>query len=149
MTMQRRGFTLLETVTSLAILSSLAVVGTELLRTSLRVTHEAVAAQEMAARLSSAAGSLREDVWNAKAFSSNDNQSLHINPPQGSQINWSIDAGDLVREEGTEQRRWHGIGADSLFEIDGPSIILRSRNHDNREQMRLVSQLQLASREDR
>jgi prepilin-type N-terminal cleavage/methylation domain-containing protein len=143
-----RGFNLLETTASLVILSSLAVLGTQLLRTSLRVTGESVNAQETAVRLTSAVGQLRADVWNARAFSSNDDQSLHIEPPQGSPIEWSMDSANLIRVQGSERRRWMGVASNTLFQIDGPSVLLRSKSHGDQEQLRLVSQLQLASRGD-
>ena len=144
MTANRRGFTLIETVVSLIILANLAVLGTELLRTSFRVMNQSVASQELVTRLNSAIGQLRVDAWNAKSFSSTNDQSLHIETGQGAAVDWSVDAGDLIRRAANGQRRWIGVGSDSLFQTNGPSAVFCSKSHVEGEQIRLVSQLQLA-----
>jgi hypothetical protein len=147
MTARRHGFALIDIITSLAVLGSLAVVGTQLFRTGLRLSQESVAAEESTIRMCSAIGAFRADVWNAKELGSKDSHSLQIAGADGNSMDWIIDGNDLVRSENGLQRRWIGVGEGCAFEADGPSVILRSVIRGETAQLRVVSQLQLARRE--
>jgi hypothetical protein len=144
---RRPGFALIDVVTSLAVLGSLAIIGTRLFQTGLRLTHQSVAAEETTIRFRSAVGSLRADIWNAKEFTLRESHLLHVVGASGNSVDWTIGGNDLVRSENGEQRRWAGVAEGCAFEVDGFSVVLDSVIRGETAQLRLISQFQLASQE--
>jgi prepilin-type N-terminal cleavage/methylation domain-containing protein len=145
--MKRRGFSLIEVLCWLMLLSAAALIGTRLFTSLMRVFREAPAQQEAMIRFDSAIQTLREDVTASAVFANGaDGKILLTSGYQpGNSIAWSIDGDDLLRKTGDDVRRWIGAGKNTAMSIDGPCIVLHL-NGKYPEEIRLLSHIQLAGR---
>lgn len=93
----RHGFTLLELVIYLAILSTLSLLTTQVFRATVYNWRETAARHADQARFDSALRRLRADVWSASEMELKGPGRLVLHFPAGPEVTWTAEVGRLTR----------------------------------------------------
>ncbi|MBV8782177.1 MAG: type II secretion system protein [Phycisphaerae bacterium] len=123
--MTRRGFTILEILSTVIVIGIVAGFGTRVLTFSLRSAHDAGQLQDAMMRFDSAMNALRDDVQNADHWSVTDSTITFDD-----RIIWQDSADGLRRTEAGHLRVWTGVQL--AFASNPAGVELRSRegNHE-------------------
>ncbi len=145
--MRRRGFTIIEVLVWIVLLTAAVLMGMRLFVSLMRTFREAPAQQEAMMRFDSAVRTLRDDVAGSGVFVMGPDERLMLSDGYRLEhsVAWYQDGDDLVRRQGDEIRRWNGIGQQVSLSIDGPCIVARVHGRGD-ETIRIMSQVQLAGR---
>jgi len=120
-----QGFTLLEVMLSLILMTMFAAVGTRLFTESMRIWKQSSDRQDDLARFDQAIAMFRADVWKATSLESNSSSQLICRSSADHQVKWSVaDDGSLLRTEsnGSEtpaERSWTGMGRGVTLTVKG------------------------------
>jgi hypothetical protein len=111
---------------TIGLLAAFVVVADRVFRLSLVTVNKATAGQEDALRLERAIDALRADVWtSAKVEPAADGAWLKVSSDKGDGIEWKDEGADLVRSQGSEERRWPGVAV--RFRVEN-GVVVVSRN---------------------
>ncbi|HEY8668604.1 MAG TPA: prepilin-type N-terminal cleavage/methylation domain-containing protein [Tepidisphaeraceae bacterium] len=143
---RQRGFTLIEMLATLVLLTAFALIGARLFTAAMRLIHSAQAGHTAMMQSESALRRLRADAWAATKIEAGP-QSVTITRMDGSVVQWKAQQAALSRAvEGNEERaiHWQDAGAPLQFISDGRSLVVQSRDeHKQLVREKMVSQLAL------
>jgi prepilin-type N-terminal cleavage/methylation domain-containing protein len=119
-----RGFTLLEMIVVLGLLTIAAAVAVPIARWSVLAVHQAETAEDAARRVDTAVDALRRDVWCAGRVISPSPGMLALTRADGHQIIWeSVGDGAWRRTESSfPSQEWTGLPSGISFSMDGPTV---------------------------
>jgi prepilin-type N-terminal cleavage/methylation domain-containing protein len=148
---RRTGYTLLEVIIALGLLSAFAGAAGRLFVATINTTHESAQAQQTIAAMESMAICLRADAWDAGDFAVKDPQNVALSLSGNRRVSWSIHDGAVTRtESGTgsdsTQRRWENLPAMEFASANGRALHLQSPGSKDVQpmEMTLVSQRLIA-----
>jgi hypothetical protein len=144
----RAGFTLMEMMLSLILLTAAFGLGVELMRSMMRVWNDTAQVSSRENRLDSALFRLRKDVWNSQGFNVNDPSSVELSTADGGKINWHIESDGAIKRTGGSDaaQTWDSTAGGWHFEKDENSLIVIDDKSQNQIPLRLPSQIILATR---
>lgn len=123
---RRRGLFIINMLMTIGLLAAFVVVADRVFRLSLTTVNNATAGQEEALRQERAVEALRADVWGAaKVEPAADGTAVKIGSDHGEGIEWKNEGADVVRSQGTDERRWPGVGVGFRMEN---GVVVVSRN---------------------
>ncbi len=145
------GFTMIEMLALLILISAAAVLTTRLFVATTKLSDRAVQAHTDAAKIDAVVRALRADVWGAADLWAPDSHSLTLRNGAVT-VHWTIadSDGTLVRNETrdgrNDERRWPAAAPKSTFQVDGSLVRLAIPDSKRARggQVHLASQLRLA-----
>lgn len=166
----RPGLILIEMLFVVGLLAIFALVATQVLATSLRVSGQIERTQARVSQFDQAMALLRSDVWRAASVEA-DGRSATVHWPDGRSVVWSASAdGTIVRVEGPAPAagavpaarpmgaatmpsapvlpaRWEAVAPGVRFDADGGALrVSVPREGEMFDRLTLVSQIDLAGR---
>ena len=148
----RRGFSLVELLTVLVLLTAFALISARFFTATIKTTREARAAETAMLRFDQVVEALRRDVWSSRKIAEDPSGTEVQLQVADRTVRWRMRAedGDLVRQvddrsEGTPQRRWVDLPFTLQFRGEEPALVItvQPRGDSRAEQMHLVSQVLL------
>ena len=120
----RRGFTLIEMLSTVVLLSIFLLLSNQLFMATVRISHDAPTALAADVPVDAFRTQLTRDVWNAVAIEAADEKTLLLQLPGGGHIIWQYAPGQLTRvaAPATEApRQFHGL-APVHFAVEGSIV---------------------------
>lgn len=108
----RRGFTLIEMLSAVVLLSMFLVLSNQLFMATVRISHDAPVALAADVPVDAFRTQLTRDVWNAAAMEATDEKTLLLQLPAGGHIIWQYTPGKLTRvtaPAAETPRQYHGL----------------------------------------
>jgi prepilin-type N-terminal cleavage/methylation domain-containing protein len=104
--MRTRGFTILEMMMVVGLLTIVFAIAATLTRWSLMANYESQQSAVMDARLDDMVRTIRRDIWQASAIESPNPQTVRVTDADGHQITWTFGPGDSVHRTAEVERSW-------------------------------------------
>lgn len=125
----RRGFTMIEMLSAVVLLSMFLLLSNVLFMATVRISRDAPRARAADVPVDTFRTQLTRDVWNAASLSVTDDQTLSLELPQGSRIRWQYVQHTLTRTvtpakdhiDAESHRDFHGL-APVHFAVQGSVV---------------------------
>ena len=147
----RRGFSLLEMVVVLGLLTVMSIVAVPITRWAILNMSASQAAASAASRLDNAMQTLRQDVWQAESIDVSIPQTLVLTCADGHKIRWQFGPGDSWQRNGSssDQCVWTSIANKTSCTANGSVVVMTVPNDASHRSVTIcfVSQAMLYRKE--